>query len=131
MLAIVVCLKEWRSYVEGAQHKVAIYTDHKNLAYFKTTKVLRRQQAQCSGLTGNLGFKSLYRKGSLQGKPVALTRRSDLMRGSKASEAAPQARFTNNQFWSTEDTTPANSLSVSIGDNLETQDSGILDRMKD
>jgi hypothetical protein len=34
MLAIIRGLEEWRHYLEGAQHPVEIWTDHKNLEYF-------------------------------------------------------------------------------------------------
>ena len=34
MLAIVHALEEWRHFLEGAQHKVEIWMDHKNLEYF-------------------------------------------------------------------------------------------------
>jgi hypothetical protein len=40
MLAIVRALEEWRHFVEGAEHQVEIWTDHKNLEYFMTTKKL-------------------------------------------------------------------------------------------
>jgi hypothetical protein len=46
LLAIVAALKEWRRYLEGAHHQIQIYTDHKNLEYFTTTKMLNRRQAR-------------------------------------------------------------------------------------
>jgi RNase H-like domain found in reverse transcriptase/Reverse transcriptase (RNA-dependent DNA polymerase) len=45
MLAIVRALEEWRHFVEGAEHQVEIWTDHKNLEYFMTTKKLNWRQA--------------------------------------------------------------------------------------
>jgi len=41
-------LKQWRNYLEGANYKVLIRCDHKNLEYFKTSKVLSRRQARWS-----------------------------------------------------------------------------------
>ena len=38
MLAIVNCFKQWRHYLEGANHPITVYSDHKNLEYFTTTK---------------------------------------------------------------------------------------------
>jgi hypothetical protein len=35
MLAIIRGLEEWRHYLEGARHPVEIWTDHKNLEYFR------------------------------------------------------------------------------------------------
>jgi RNase H-like domain found in reverse transcriptase/Reverse transcriptase (RNA-dependent DNA polymerase) len=40
MLAIVRALEEWRHFVEGVEHQVEIWTDHKNLEYFMTAKKL-------------------------------------------------------------------------------------------
>ena len=45
MLAIVRALEEWRHFVEGAEHQVEIWTNHKNLEYFMTTKKLNQRQA--------------------------------------------------------------------------------------
>jgi len=45
-LAIVETMKQWRHYLEGANHKVLIRCDHKNLEYFQTSKVLSRRQAR-------------------------------------------------------------------------------------
>jgi hypothetical protein len=42
MLAIIHGLEEWRHFLEGAHHKVEIWTDHKNLEYFRTAKKLNR-----------------------------------------------------------------------------------------
>ena len=45
MLAIIRAMEEWRHFLEGAQHKFEIWTDHKNLEYFMTAKKLNRRQA--------------------------------------------------------------------------------------
>jgi hypothetical protein len=44
MLAIVSSFKEWRRYLEGAEHSILVFSDYKNLQYFTTTKVLNRRQ---------------------------------------------------------------------------------------
>src|SRR5665213_3596868 len=43
LLAIVASFKEWRVYLEGAKHKIQVFTDHKNLLYFTSTKELNRR----------------------------------------------------------------------------------------
>ena len=48
MLAIIQALEEWRHFLEGAWHKVEVWTNHKNLQYFQTVKKLNRQQAHWS-----------------------------------------------------------------------------------
>jgi len=45
MLTIMQVLKEWRHFLEGAEHKFEIRTDHKKLEYFQTSKKLNGRQA--------------------------------------------------------------------------------------
>jgi len=56
LLAIVETLKQWRHYVEGANYKVLIWCDHKNLEYFQTSKVLSRTQARWSEILSAYDF---------------------------------------------------------------------------
>jgi len=46
MLAIIYVQEEWRHFLEGAQHLVEIWTDHKNLEYFMMAKKLNHRQAR-------------------------------------------------------------------------------------
>ena len=46
LLAIVDAFKHWRRYCQGATHQVQVLSDHHNLEYFTTTKVLNRWQAR-------------------------------------------------------------------------------------
>jgi hypothetical protein len=78
MLAIVRTFQEWRHYLQGAKHRTTVYTDHKNLEYFTTTKVLNRRQARWAELLSTFDFQIVYRKGSSNGKPDALSRRPEL-----------------------------------------------------
>lgn len=88
MLAIVVAFKEWRRYLEGACHTITVYSDHKNLEFFLTTKVLNRRQARWAQELAGYDFKIVYRPGPKNGKPDALSRRSELRpkRGDEAEE---------------------------------------------
>ena len=45
LLAIVDSFQEWRHFLEGATHPVTVYTDHKNLEYFMSARILNRRQA--------------------------------------------------------------------------------------
>ncbi|ESK81223.1 hypothetical protein Moror_14436 [Moniliophthora roreri MCA 2997] len=42
LLAIFEAFKSWRHYLEGAANPIDVVTDHKNLEYFSTTKILTR-----------------------------------------------------------------------------------------
>jgi hypothetical protein len=90
MLAIIVAVREWRAYLEGAAHPFIVYTDHRNLEYFTTTKVLNRRQSRWAELLANYNFKIVYRPGTSMGKPDAMSRRHDFSEGSKASDAPPR-----------------------------------------
>ena len=55
-----------------------VYSDHKNLSYFTTTKKLNQQQVRWAELFASYNFQIHYRKGSENGQADALSRRSDL-----------------------------------------------------
>jgi len=38
--------EEWRHLLEGVQHEIIVYSDHKNFQYFMTTHVLNGHQAR-------------------------------------------------------------------------------------
>ena len=55
-----------------------VYSDHKNLSYFMTTKKLNRRQVRWAELLASYNFQIHYRKGSKNGRADALSQRSDL-----------------------------------------------------
>jgi hypothetical protein len=73
MLAIICGLEEWRHFLEGAQHKVEIWTDHKNLEYFCTAKKLNRQQARWLLYLSHFDFILHHQPGQSMGKSDALS----------------------------------------------------------
>jgi hypothetical protein len=76
LLAIVAAFEQWRHYLAGAQHKVTVHRDHKNLKYFSTSRTLNRRQARWSIFLADFDFEIVYRLGADQGKADALSRRS-------------------------------------------------------
>jgi hypothetical protein len=48
LMAIITAFEQWRSYLVGAQHRVQVLTDHKNLLYLTATRTLNRCQAHWS-----------------------------------------------------------------------------------
>ena len=56
LLAIVETMKQWRHYLEGANHKVLIQSDHQNLEYFQTSEVLSRWQARWVEILSSYDF---------------------------------------------------------------------------
>jgi len=78
LLASFECFKIWRHYLKGSQHRIDVVTDHKNLEYFSTTKMLTRRQAHWSEYLSAFHLSIHFRPGRLGAKPDALTRRSDV-----------------------------------------------------
>jgi len=76
LLAIVHAFEEWRPHLEGSRHPIQVLSDHKNLEYFMSTKLLNRRQARWSEFLSRFDFRITYRPGKAGGKPDALTRRS-------------------------------------------------------
>jgi hypothetical protein len=65
-------------YLEGASFPVDIVTDHKNLEYFVTSKVLTQRHVCWSKYLCHFNMVIWFQPGWLGGKPDALTRRWDV-----------------------------------------------------
>jgi hypothetical protein len=78
MLAIVKALREWRAELEGLQEALfIIYSDHRALVYFMTTKELTSRQARWAELLSRYNFKLMYCVGKANARADALSRRED------------------------------------------------------
>jgi hypothetical protein len=82
MLAIMRALDKWRHFLEGAPHKVEIWTNHKNLECFMSAKKVNRQQAQWSLTMARFDFVMHHRPRKSMGKSDALSRHVDHGSGS-------------------------------------------------
>ena len=76
LIAIIRCFKEWRPELESTPHPIRVLSDHKNLEYFMSTKLLSYRQARWSEFFSRFNFKIVYRLGKAGAKPDALTRMS-------------------------------------------------------
>jgi len=74
MTAIVAAFRQ-SEYMLISVDQRTVYTDCKNFAYFKTTKILNRRQHRWAEFLQSLNFKAVYREGSLNEKADALLRR--------------------------------------------------------
>ena len=77
LLAITAAFKEWRRYLEGARHKISLYTDHRGLEWFTQNKSLNRRQARRALELDGFDFHIIYRPGAKNTKPNALSRRAE------------------------------------------------------
>ena len=87
MLAIVRSLGHWRPELQGTSSQVKIYTDHKALEYFMTTKQLNSRQARWAEVLADYSFMIMYRPGKDNAKADILSRREqdlDFQSGLKA-----------------------------------------------
>jgi hypothetical protein len=78
LMAIIEAFKEWKHYLMGAKHQIKVYTDHKNLAHFLTTKELNKRQIRWAEFLSEFDLEIIYRKGSENGRADALSRRIDM-----------------------------------------------------
>jgi hypothetical protein len=83
MLVIVRALEEWRHFLEGTQHSVEIWMDHKNSEYFQKSQKLNRWQARWSLYLSRFDFALFHQPGRLMGRPDVLSRRPDHRAGSE------------------------------------------------
>jgi len=78
LLAIFEAFKIWRHYLEGSTSLIDVVTDHKNLEYFSTTKILMRRQARWLEYLSQFNLVIRFCPGRLGTKLDALTRQRDV-----------------------------------------------------
>ena len=133
LLAIHDAFKAWRAYLEGPALPVQVVTDHKNLEYFATTKVLTRRQARWSEYLSGFNYVVRYRPGRLGGKPDALTRRPGVYpKGGEGAYALAnpqniQSIFKEGQLLPADRSTPSES-SVPLSDPNSDSPNSVLAR---
>ena len=76
LMAIIRAFEEWRPELAGTADPIEVFSDHKALEYFMTTKQLNRRQARWAEFLSEFNFVIRYRPGKQGTKPDALTRRS-------------------------------------------------------
>ena len=77
MTAIVAAFKEWEHLLMSVHDKITVFSNHKNLEYFNSTKVLNHRQHRWAEFLQPFRFKVVYREGRLNEKADTLSRRRD------------------------------------------------------
>jgi len=77
LLVIVKALQDWRPYLAGTEKPIQIYTDHKNLRNFATTKQLNWQQVRWAEQLTDYEFQIHYKKGNENGEADTLSKQPD------------------------------------------------------
>jgi hypothetical protein len=60
---LITALQEWRIYLEGAPHRITVYTDHKNLQYFRTAQKLHPRLSRYSLLLSQFDLHLVHKPG--------------------------------------------------------------------
>ena len=82
-MAIIRCNEEWQPKLESSLHPIQVLSDHKNLEYFMTTKILSRRQARWSEFLSLFNFRIVYRPSKVGRKPNMLTQQSGDLPGKR------------------------------------------------
>jgi hypothetical protein len=77
LLAVVEAFKHWRPYCHRARFPILVFTDHQNLKYFTTSKVLNQRQVHWAEKPSEFDIQIVYHAGSKNGKSDALSRYSE------------------------------------------------------
>ena len=75
MLAIIACLKEWQAELKSVAKPFTILTDHRNLSYFTSKKLLNERQVRYNDVLQQFNFELKWRSGNSSERPDALSRR--------------------------------------------------------
>jgi hypothetical protein len=60
LLAVVEAIKHWHPYCHGAQFPILVLTDHQNLRYFTTSKVLNQRQVHWAEKPCEFDYRIVY-----------------------------------------------------------------------
>lgn len=75
MLAIISCMKEWQAELKSTSKPFTILTDHRNLSYFASKKLLNERQVRYNDVLQQFIFEIKWRSGDSSERPDALSRR--------------------------------------------------------
>jgi hypothetical protein len=77
MTAIMAAFKKWEHLLRSTGDQVVVYSDHKNVEYFNSSKILNRRQHCSAEFLQPFNFKVVYREERLNEKAAVLSRRRD------------------------------------------------------
>jgi hypothetical protein len=99
-MAILAVFREWEHLLRSTGDQVVVYSYHKNLEYFNSSKILDRRQHRWAVFLQPFNFKVVYRGGRLNEKADVLSRRRDYRPegGGENLENPTQTFFKPGQF---------------------------------
>lgn len=75
MLSIVTCLKEWQAELRSVGKPFTILSDHKNLSFFTSKRLLNERQVRYNDVLCQFNYILKWRSGRTSDRPDALSRR--------------------------------------------------------
>ena len=75
LYAIVEAFKKWRPELMSVQSRIVVYSDHRSLEYFMTTKVLTAKQVRWMEFLSDFNFRIMFTSGKSNQKADILSRR--------------------------------------------------------
>ncbi|KAF8752486.1 Encoded by [Rhizoctonia solani] len=63
LLAITCAFEHWRIFLEGTEQPITVFTDHKNLEYWKSARTFNRRHARWHLMLASYNFVIAYRPG--------------------------------------------------------------------
>lgn len=91
LLAIVFAFAHWSYYLLGSPYLIRVWTDHRNLIYFRNRQILNPRQLRWQMMLNQYKFTLLYRKGSENIPADLLSRRSDYREGEDGTLESPKS----------------------------------------
>ena len=99
MTAIVAAFREWEHLLMSVHDEITVFSDHKNLEYFYSTKVLNLRQHRWAEFLQPFRFKVVYWEGRLNEMADTLSRRRDYRpEGRGEPLVIPQKFFSPGQY---------------------------------
>ena len=112
LLAILCALKHWRHYLVGSPHQISVFSDHKNLTFFSTLRILKQRHARWAEILSEFDFVLCYKPGMMNPVADALSRRSDLVPKGKDSHEQSGFNLKFQEIHSIEELTPEVKLEI-------------------
>jgi hypothetical protein len=119
LLAIIQSFEHWRIYLEGAILPVTVFTDHRNLNYWKELWMFNYCHAQWHLVLAGFHFQIMYCRGKQSTKPDALSHQADHLDIPPANQAMlPESIFANTAL-----VLPKKEIQSYIGSSLDQDES--------
>lgn len=93
LFAIVYAFAKWRPELSTVRHRIQVYSDHRSLEYFMTTKVLNARQARWAEVMAPFNFRIEYTPGASNARADILSRREQEVDSVKAAQKDNRSRI--------------------------------------